>query len=90
VNAVEMELGDYPKNLRMSHGNDNEREWWEWKRKDKAVAIQCLPCRKHPWKVYFVRGSDIFPLDGDTTCSEDGLKSCVDSLKALGFKVTLS
>lgn len=79
----------YPKNLRMAHGKDDEREWWEWKRQGKAVAIQCLPCRKFGWQVYFVNGADIRPLEVGGP-GESGLQACLDGLKTLGFKVKLA
>jgi hypothetical protein len=78
----------YPKNLRMAHGNDDEREWWQWKRQGKAIAIQCLPCRKHPWQVYFIDGADIRPL-GVGGPGDSGLQSCIEGLKGLGFSVKL-
>lgn len=81
--VAEIDITIYPKNLRMAHGNDGEREWWQWKRGVKAVAIQQLPKRKHPWTLYFVNGTDIEARVPGT------LDACLDVLKVLGFAVKL-
>lgn len=86
---AEIDTSIYPKHLRMAHGNDDEREWWEWKRQKRAVAIQCLPIRKHGWQVYFVNGATIMPLESVGGPGESGLQACLEGLKTLGFKVKL-
>jgi len=95
---AEIDTSVYPKNLRMSHGQDEEREWWEWqnKRQGRSVVIQCLPRRKFGWAVYFVNGAELGMLWEDDEHHKgvggpgrNGLKSCVDGLESLGFKLTL-
>ena len=88
--AAEIDTSLYPKNLRMSYCTNEEREWWGWqnKRQGRAVAIQCLPRRKFGWAVYFVNGAELGKLDIGGP-GENGLKSCVDGLEKLGFKLTL-
>ena len=95
---AEIDTSIYPKNLRMSHGHDEEREWWEWKnkRQGRSVVIQCLPSRKHGWAVYFVNGAELGMLREDGECrkgiggpGENGLQACLDGLGRLGFIVQL-
>ena len=91
-------LNVYPKSLRMTHGQDSEREWYEWKRGHRKVAIQRrTKTPKTSWAVYFINGDEIGLVWKDETRlqavgaeNQEGLQSCLTALAQLGFKVVMT
>lgn len=87
------DLKIYPKSLRMTHGADGEREWYDWKRNRRKVVIQRrIKTPKTPWAVYFLNGDELGCLyEDDTKLRAVGgeIETCVSALAELGFKVII-
>jgi hypothetical protein len=84
-------LKAFPKLLHMTHGEDGEREWWDWHKDSKKVVIQRrIKTPKTTWTVYFLNGGEIGCLYEDDTMKRSvggEVETCVSALAELCFKV---
>ena len=79
-------LGKFPKNIVLKHGEDEDREWYDFVKRRKAIVIKR---NKHVKPSYFF----IFIISGNTVRTLHGaylkVRDAVKYLEKLGFKVTI-
>jgi len=85
----DIDLAQFPKEIKLSHGREGEREWWEWwnnseKRDKKGIVIQ-RPNQQLPFVIFFEQGEAMRTLELPLT--EADKQRGVVSKPAIAFTV---
>lgn len=89
VSDVDFSL--YPKNIKLVHGEDERREWYEWWKRKNGIVIQRIKPEPY-WYIFFLQGDKARTVHVRSNKDEVFVGSpeeCLEALKKLGFKPEL-
>lgn len=98
VFANDVDFSSYPKNVKLKYGEDENREWYEWRKRKNAIVIQRLKSEPY-WYVFFLQGDKARIVKVELTKEErktivdkifgGKLEECLEALRKLGFEPEL-
>lgn len=90
VYLVDVCLEDFPKNVTLTHGEDESRVWWEWREGKRGVVIQKNKL-EDVFYVFFFEGKSVrlLKVRDDSPAAFRTINEAVEALRELGFDVKL-
>ena len=88
VKVAELDFSDFPNVLRLKHGIDGSREWYECWRGRKGIVVQ-RASKTHPFYIFFIEGEAVRTYNTPNIKAFSTIKDAVKELKELGFEVII-
>jgi len=88
IKVAGLDFSDFPEVLRLKHGIEGDREWYECWCKRKGIVVQ-RASKTEPFYIFFIENKAIRTYNSPNIKVFNTIKDAIKELEKMGFKVTI-